>query len=197
MLAMLLAGPKHGYQLKREAGWMMRQEDLQNNVVYPMLRRFLNEGWVGRKAVPGDRGQTRQQYNLTPEGRRYFFGRMNTFTGTDASSAEAFHLRVGVLMALSPESRESIFTQREKYLQARDQKLEFLQFNMEVGKFGGEIVRHMRRQIDLEQEWIRRLRRMARAPGARGKTAAPIANAPIAKKRIAGSKNRQSRKRSG
>ena len=69
MLSMMLGGPKYGYQLKREAGWIMGQA-LHNNLVYPSLRRFLEEGWVSKKAVPGERGQTRQQYVLSAEGRR-------------------------------------------------------------------------------------------------------------------------------
>jgi DNA-binding PadR family transcriptional regulator len=165
MLAMLLGEPKYGYQLKRETGWMMGQEDLHNNVVYPMLRRFLNEGWVTKKAVPGERGQTRQQYALTPEGRRYFFERMNTFSEADASSAEAFHLRVGIFAGLTPKSRDAILSGREKYLGQRDQRLEALQANMELGKYGEEIVRYMRKLIEMEQEWVRRLRRMAKTNG--------------------------------
>lgn len=160
MLAMLLGEPKYGYQLKRETGWMMGQEDLHNNIVYPMLRRFLEEGWVTKKSVPGERGQTRQQYALTAEGRRYFFERINAFSDADASSAEAFRLRVGIFAGLTPESRGAILSKRENYLQRRDQKLEALQANMELGKFGREIVRYMRKQIEMEQDWIRHLRRI-------------------------------------
>ena len=158
----MLPGPKYGYQLKREAGWMMGQEALHNNIVYPMLRRLLEQGSVSKKEVPGDRGQTRQQYALTAEGRRTFFDRMTAFSEADASSEEAFYLRVGVFAALKPESREAILTSRETYLSRRDQKLENLQAKMDLGKFGGEIVRHMRKQMEVEKQWIRHLRRIAK-----------------------------------
>ncbi len=160
MLAMMLDGPKYGYQLKREAGWITGQEELHNNIVYPMLRRFLEEKWVSKKEVPGERGQTRQQYALTSEGRRYLFERMNAFGEGDAHSEDAFHLRVGLFPALKPEARESILTLRENYLQRRDQKLQALQGKMDLGKFGGEVVRYMRKQIEVECEWIRHLRRI-------------------------------------
>lgn len=160
MLAMMLDGPKYGYQLKREAGWIMGQEALHNNIVYPMLRRFLGEKWVSKKEVPGERGQTRQQYALTAEGRRYLFERMNAFGEVDAHSEDAFHLRVGLFPALKPEARESILSLRENYLQHRDQKLQALQGKMDLGKFGGEVVRYMRKQIEVECEWIRHLRRI-------------------------------------
>lgn len=163
LLSMMLDGPKYGYQIKREAGWIMGQEALHNNLVYPMLRRFLEQGWVTKKAVPGDRGQTRQQYVLTPDGRRNLFERLNEFTEADASSEDSFHLRVGLFVGLKPHVRETILERREKYLQHRDEKLAVLQANMELGKFGAEIVRYMRKQIETECEWIRHLRRISKA----------------------------------
>src|SRR5579871_1371908 len=163
LLCMMLDGPKYGYQLKREAGWIMGQDALHNNLVYPLLGRFLEEKWVSKKPVPGERGQTRQQYALTAEGRRRLFERLNAFHEGDASSENAFHLRVGVFAGLKPESRESILNLREGYLRRRDQKLAALQGNMDLGKFGAEIVRHMRKQIEIDCEWIRHLRRLEKS----------------------------------
>lgn len=161
ILSMMLDSPKYGYQLKREAGLIMGQA-LHNNLVYPSLRRFLEKGWVSKKAVPGQRGQTRQQYALSAEGRRHLFERLNEFGESDAASEDAFHLRVGLFPVLKMEARENILGRREKWLQGRDQKLATLQANMELGKFGGEIVRHMRKQIEMELEWNRHLRRVAK-----------------------------------
>jgi len=162
ILALLLGGPKYGYRLKREAGWMMGQEALHNNIVYPSLRKFLEQGWVSKKAVPGDRGQTRQQYALTPEGRRMLMARLSEFTDADAVSENAFRMRLGLLPFLKREVQESIFSGREGYLARRDQVLGSLESKMELGKFGGEIVRYMRKQIKMEHDWIRHLRRMAK-----------------------------------
>ena len=174
MLAMLLSGPKYGYQLKREVGWMLGQGELHNNIVYPLLRRFLEEGWVSKKSVPGERGQTRQQYALTAEGRRTYFERINQFSEDDASSEEAFFLRVGIFEALQAESRGAILSAREAFLQRRDQRLETLQENMELGKFGGEIVRHMRKKIQMDQEWIRHLRRIAKLEMGSKRSSEPV-----------------------
>jgi DNA-binding PadR family transcriptional regulator len=161
MLSMMLSGAKYGYQLKREAGLVMGQT-LHNNLVYPSLRRFLEEGWVSKKAIPGERGQTRQQYMLSAAGRRHLFERLSEFSEADASSEDAFHLRVGLFPGLKPEVRENVLNRREAWLQSRDKNLAALQANMELGKFGGEIVRHMRKQVEMELEWARRLRRIVR-----------------------------------
>ena len=160
MLAMMLGAPKYGYQLKQEVSWIMGQQPLHNNVVYPLLRKFLEQKWVNKKEVPGERGQTRQQYALTTKGRRYLFERLNQFGEADASSEGAFNLRVGLFPGLKPAVRESILTLRENYLQGRDQKLRALQGNMDLGKFGGEIVAHMHEQIKMELQWILHLRRL-------------------------------------
>lgn len=165
MLSMMLDRPKYGYQLKREAGLIMGQA-LHNNLVYPSLRRFLEAGWVSKKAVPGERGQTRQQYVLSAEGRRHLFERLSEFSQADASSEGAFHLRVGLFPALKLETRETILKRREEWLHRRDKGLATLQTNLELGKFGGEIVRHMRKHIEMELEWIRHLRRIARLAAA-------------------------------
>ena len=162
MLAMMLDGPKYGYQLKREAAWILGQQALHNNVVYPMLRKFLEQKWVTKKEVPGERGQTRQQYALTAEGHRYLFERLNAFSDAEASSEEAFNLRVGLFPGLKPEVRESVLGLRENYLERRDEKLKTLQRNMELGKFGGEIVAHMRKQIEMELDWVQHLRRISK-----------------------------------
>ena len=163
MLAMLLGSPKYGYQLKREAGWMMGQDKLHNNLIYPLLRRFVERKWVSKKAVPGERGQTRQQYALTAEGRRWLFQEASEFSETEASSEDAFYIRVGLFAALEPDTRKIVLAMRESYLRRRDGKLANLQEKMELGTFGTEIVRHMRKQIETEGDWIRRLHRMAKA----------------------------------
>ena len=167
VLSMMLGSPKYGYQLKREAGWILGQEVLHSNVVYPMLRGFLEHGWVTKKAVPGQRGQTRQQYALTAKGRRLLFERLNTFGEDDAASSGAFRLRVGLFEWLPLETRETVLSLRESHLKKQDQKLSNLQANLKLGEFGGEVVRHMREQLDLELGWIRWLRRIAKTGGKR------------------------------
>ena len=161
LLSMMLDGPKYGYQLKREAGWIMGQA-LHNNLVYPSLRRFLEEGWVRRKAVPGQRGQTRQQYALSPEGKLHLSTQLNEFSQADAASEAAFNLRVGLFPVLRPETRENILSLREQWLRDRHQKLTGLRAKMDLGQFGGDIVRHMRKQIKMELDWVQLLRRKIR-----------------------------------
>jgi len=165
LLAMLLDGPKHGYQLKREAGFLLGQGDMHNNLVYPLLRRFLAAGWISKKTVPGERGQTRLQYSLTAAGRKILITRLSSYDEPDAASFEGFITRVGMFAILPPETRERILEQRQHYLRTREERLGALQQKLELGTYGGEVVGHLLHHIQSELAWTRRLRRMATANG--------------------------------
>jgi len=161
LLAILAEGPKHGYALKKQAGVVLGQPDMHNNLVYPLLRRFVAHKWVTRRQTAGERGQTRQVYSLTALGRDALLDRLQQFD--DASSAEAFRLRVGLSELLEPSAREQILTARQNYLEAREQRCALLETGMDLGRYGSEVTRFMREQIRAELAWIARLRRMNRA----------------------------------
>lgn len=158
ILATLLDGSKHGYQLKREAGFILGRGDVHNNLVYPLLRRFTAEGWVTKKSVPGQRGQTKQSYSLTAAGRRELIARLSNYSPADASDARAFLARVGMFAVLPEETRSAILDLRESYLRDRAQRLDGLAKNIELGTFGAEVVRHLVKQTRFDLAWIRRLR---------------------------------------
>jgi DNA-binding PadR family transcriptional regulator len=163
ILAMLLPGPKHGYQLKREAGIILGHDVLHNNLVYPLLRRFMNNKWVSRKAAPGQRGQTRHQYSLTALGRRELLARLGSFTEQDARSADAFRLRVGLFWLLQPEIRERIMEAREKALRARMAHMTNVRDNFSLDRYAGEVTTHMQAEAESELDWIAHLRRLEKS----------------------------------
>jgi len=159
LLATLLEGPKHGYQLKKEAGLMLGESDLHNNLVYPFLRRFREQGLVTRKSLPGERGQTRQQYQLTTAGKRTVLGRLGSFNEKQAQSGEEFLLRVGFFDALDPDACNHILSEREKILRARQQQFSHLGKEMDLGVYGGDVVGLLQQRIRGELRWIAQLRR--------------------------------------
>jgi DNA-binding PadR family transcriptional regulator len=160
MLAVLADGPKHGYQLKRDAGFILGRGDLHHNLVYPLLRRFTADGWVTRKTVPGERGQTRQSYTLTAAGRRELIDRLSDYGPPDASDARAFVARVGMFELLPAETRAAILDHRETYLRGRAERLDRLTRNVQLGMYGAEVVRHLVKQTRFDLAWIRRLRQL-------------------------------------
>jgi DNA-binding PadR family transcriptional regulator len=160
VLAMLADGPKHGYQLKREAGFILGQGDMHNNLVYPLLRRFTGASWVTKKAVAGERGQTRQMYALTAAGKKELISRLSTYDQADANNARGFIARVGMFELLPLETRTEIMDRRQAFLSARQQRLKAMSENLELGVFGAEVVGHVSALTRSELAWIRRLRRI-------------------------------------
>lgn len=163
ILAMLLPGPKHGYQLKREAGIILGHDVLHNNLVYPLLRRFMNNKWVSRKTVSGQRGQTRNQYSLTALGHKELLARLSSFSEQDARSADAFRLRVGMFWLLSPEVRGRIMEAREKALRARTAAIKNIQGSFSLDRYAGEVTNHVRAEAESELDWIAHLRRLEKS----------------------------------
>jgi DNA-binding PadR family transcriptional regulator len=161
LLAMLLDDPAHGYALKKRVGHITGQTDMHNNLVYPLLKRFVDSGWVSRKTVPGERGQTRERYALTSKGKQELVRRLEEFSAKDAASSEAFQLRLGLFSVLRPEARNRILELREAWLVARLERLANLATHMELGEWGGESVAFLRAQVGAEQKWLKELRKKA------------------------------------
>ncbi len=160
ILATLLPGPKHGYQLKHEAGLIFGQEAIHNNLVYPLLRRFMTKGWVSKKVVPGERGQKRQQYTITAAGRKELIERLSTYGEQEARSDDEFRVRVGFFAMLPQEVRQQILNERKKYLLGQTKKFAHLQENMNVGTYGGEVIDHLKQMGSLQLKWIERLQHL-------------------------------------
>lgn len=159
LLATLLNGPAHGYALKKRVGQITGQSDMHNNLVYPLLKRFVAAGWVSRKTVPGQRGQTRERYALTSKGREELVRRLEEFTPKDAANPEAFQLRVGLFRFLNAAAREHILEQRETWLTKRAERLGNLAERMELGEWGAKVVTFLRKQVEAERKWTSELRK--------------------------------------
>lgn len=161
VLALLLDGPRYGYRLKKEAGLAQGRRPLHSNVIYPLLARFADSGWVTKTASPGKRGQMRQLYALTPAGRAELLRRLAAFPPKEAESDSAFQLRIGLFHALSASTRAKVLDVREAFLQARERRLVEITRHFQPAPFPAEVLRFRLLQTKAERAWIRRLRRMA------------------------------------
>jgi DNA-binding PadR family transcriptional regulator len=159
VLANLLDGPKHGYALKKRVGLISGQKEMHNNVVYPLLRRFIESRWVTKRSRPGQRGQTREVYALTNKGKQELLRRLGQFAGKEAASESSFRLRVGLFSILDTATRTRILAERDESLAGREQRLARLSSGMDLGPWGSEVVRFASRQIRAERKWISHLER--------------------------------------
>jgi PadR family transcriptional regulator, regulatory protein PadR len=161
ILATLLDGPQHGYAIKKRTGLIFGRPSMHNNLVYPLLKRFVGNGWVSLREAPGERGQRRQVYSLTPRGRRTLVERLSHYSQAEAGAAAEFHLRAALLGILDRGSRKRVLEARKTLLEQRDEAFARLQRNMDLGRFPAEVVRFLRGQICAEIGWIGRLGRLS------------------------------------
>jgi DNA-binding PadR family transcriptional regulator len=156
-MAALLDGPKHGWVLKKLGGWVAGHGDMHNNLVYPLMKKFVVRGWVRRRAEAGHRGQTRAVYSLTLVGQKELFRRLNQFGEKEASSATEFRLRVGLFHLLPAETRKRILEEREGWLAAREERFVGLRQKlaaMKPGAWGPEVVDFLTAEVRAERKWI-------------------------------------------
>jgi DNA-binding PadR family transcriptional regulator len=159
LLAALLAGPQHGYALKKQVGLITGQRAMHNNLVYPLLRRFVENAWVSKRASAGQRGQTREVYALTAKGKQELLRRLADYPESEVASENAFRFRVGLFGVLDPQTRGTILATREQFLALREQRLARISATVDAGAWGTEVVRFFRKQIRAERAWIASLAR--------------------------------------
>jgi DNA-binding PadR family transcriptional regulator len=161
LLATLLDGPKHGYELKKRAGLIFGQGmTIHNNLVYPLMKRFTTEGWVTKKTVPGERGQSKQQYSITAAGRRALIERLSAFDDDAARSADGFRIRVALLSMLPEETQDKILSGRTRALYELDVRMGAIEKEVELAVYPAEVVKFMREQLAGEIAWVRRLQKI-------------------------------------
>ena len=157
LLAALLREPAYGYALKKTAGLIFGSRAMHPNVVYPSLKRFMQNGWVEQDSTPGDRGQTRKQYRITAAGRKYLFEQLGTYGEQDASDDGAFLFRVALFDALPKQNRQAILAARKLFLTSRSEQLAELREATQPKSFGGMALDRLQTVVQDELRWIHKL----------------------------------------
>jgi DNA-binding PadR family transcriptional regulator len=164
LLGALVEGPQHGYALKKLAGLLLGHDDMHNNLVYPLLRRFVENSWVVKRTTDGQRGQKRDLYALTAKGKLELLQRLSRFTEKEASSEDEFRVRVGLFSVLDRDTRERILDQRDRFLARRQARLETIHTDMaamNADAWGYSVLRFYLSQVRAERKWIAALKREA------------------------------------
>ena len=157
LLAVLLEGPQHGYALKKRVGLITGHGDMHNNLVYPLLKRFVAKGWVTRRSARGQRGQTRELYALSAKGKNELVRSLSDFSDKTAASPAAFHFRVSLFPLLASATRQGILERRLRWLEQRDTNLARIQRVTGARGWSAEVMTFLRTEIRGEKKWIQRL----------------------------------------
>jgi DNA-binding PadR family transcriptional regulator len=157
ILTALLPGPAYGYALKRTAGLIFGSGTLHNNIVYPMLKKFVESGWVEQSTVPGDRGQQRKQYRITAAGRKYLLEQIAEFGERESSNDGAFLFRVALFGLLPQKRRLEILAARKAHLAQRLNELDKLEEAGKPTSYSGAVLARVQDVARNELDWIAKL----------------------------------------
>jgi DNA-binding PadR family transcriptional regulator len=155
----LLAGPAYGYSLKRTAGLIFGSGAIHNNIVYPSLKKFVGNSWVEQRTVPGNRGQQRKQYRLTPAGRKHLFEQVGIFGEREAADDGAFLMRVALFDVLPAKKRGAIIEARKSFLTARAAELAQLAELAPRRSSGTLALDRVQNLVQDELRWIAKIER--------------------------------------
>ena len=157
ILSLLLEGPKHGYRLKQDAAMFAERQQLHNNTIYPLLKRFLKNGWITQQQAGGERGQTRLLYALTKAGRQALVDKLTDFSDADVINPHAFRLRVGLFDLLDTPTRERILRLRDEHLAARLDRVRQIAKAHIIEGWPANTMDYVLKELQLERKWIAQL----------------------------------------
>ena len=133
------------------------EQQLHNNTIYPLLKRFLKSGWITQKQADGDRGQTRLLYALTPSGKRALTDKLCDFSDSDIANPHAFRLRVGLFGLLDKPTRQRILELRDGHLASRLARLRQITEAHIIEGWPASAMTHVTKELQLERKWIAQL----------------------------------------
>lgn len=164
ILAHLTKQPAHGYEIKKRVEQTLSGSvAINNNLLYPALRRFEEMGAVVREVERQLGRPDRHIYRLTDRGEEVLHGLLRDFTPELARDDAEFLVRVAFFDLLDAPARLEIVRTREAVLRARlahfarvlppDRRAEH--------PGGARVIAFLSRQIQQELEWIAVLMREA------------------------------------
>jgi DNA-binding PadR family transcriptional regulator len=160
VLAHLTRRPAHGYEIKKRVDRSLGAPRLNNNVLYPALKRFEEAGAVEGELVPQQGVPPRRVFHLTEAGHELLRGLLEDFPEDLAASEEEFLTRVAFFHLIAPEARREILARRRRAVQARIDHLD------EMARLSAEdpdegyargLLGFQRRQAGNELAWLAEL----------------------------------------
>jgi len=163
ILASLLEQPRHGYEIKRQVqGIIGHLVNINNNQLYPALRRFEEMGAVTREVVRTSGKPDKHVYHMTDRGAELLQDLLCDFPLEQARDDVGFQVRVGFFHLLEPAARLAILATRETALKEWQVYLEHaLAQAREHGdrlRFAQRIIEFNQQSIQHELDWIVQLR---------------------------------------
>lgn len=132
ILSQLIHGPKHGYRIKKNVAFVLGDGyKLNNNALYPRLKKFQEIGAVEKEVELQNGSPNRVLYNITDIGRKLFQELLQQVSEDIAADQNEFHNRLAFFSLLTEENKERILELRIKHL---EKQLDFMNEMIKVVK---------------------------------------------------------------
>jgi DNA-binding PadR family transcriptional regulator len=157
VLAHLTRRPAHGYEIKKRVDRSLGSPRLNNNVLYPALKRFEEAGAIEGELVPQQGVPPRRVFRLTASGRELLRSLLEEFPDDLAASEEEFLTRLAFFHLIAPEARTEILARRQRVLRARIAHLDEMARLAAVAPeepYAQRLLDFQRRQAENELDWV-------------------------------------------
>lgn len=163
ILRHLTRRPAHGYELGKRIQATMGFR-LNNNSLYPALRRFEEAGAVSKTQQSRDDGKTRIVYTLTPLGREMLHDMVAQLPPDQARDDNEFMARLGQFSLIEPAERLDVLAARDEAL--RDRLGHFARMHALAGddRWAAAVTAELIRRDEWERGWLASLRTLAAGP---------------------------------
>jgi DNA-binding PadR family transcriptional regulator len=155
-LSILRTGPVHGYELKRRVQ-RPSLTALSNNSLYPMLRRFENDGLVTKSTEVQEGKPARHVYAITDAGIERLRSLLLTLPPDLATSEEEFLVRVSFFHEIPEPNQRAIIAAREAVLAESHARIGALLDETKTSlktEWRERVMKRALATIDDERDWI-------------------------------------------
>ncbi|WP_426350050.1 PadR family transcriptional regulator [Alloiococcus sp. CFN-8] len=130
ILSQLIHGPKHGYKIKKNVAFVLGESyKLNNNTLYPRLKKFEEMGAVVKEVEIQEGSPNRFLYSITDKGKEIFQRLLQDVNEDTGANNNEFHNKLAFFSLLTEENREKLLTSRIKYL---EKQLDFMDKMIQV-----------------------------------------------------------------
>ena len=162
ILRHLTRRPAHGYELRKRVEHTAGVR-LNNNSLYPALRRFEEAGAVTRTEQPQEGRPPRLVYALTPLGRELLHDMLADLPPDQAADDYEFMTRVGQFGLLDPGERLAVLAARDTALETR--LAHFTEMHaLADDQWSAAVTAELIRRDEAESAWVAGLRALAAEP---------------------------------
>src|SRR5215467_14030907 len=155
MLRVLAQGERHGYEIKKSVERIIGGRSINNNVLYPALRRFEDQGAIERVAAVADPGRPpRNVYRLTDTGHDLLQAMIRDADPALLADENEFQTRVAFFGDLDADDRLKIINARRQTVEEQLANLAALRPDTQPYAWGLRVMDFTVERYQHELTWL-------------------------------------------